>query len=81
MLLLLFLLLLLFFTDAMTRSIFIAQCLLYGDNKKHNVTIVVPEMTELVNWAGKQPSIAPEDVKAPYDKLLVHEGDDGCYCY
>ena len=61
-------------TDAMTRSIFIAQCLLYGDNKKHNVTIIVPEMTELVNWASKQTSISPEDVKAPYDKLLVHAG-------
>ena len=56
----------------MTRSIFIAQCLLFGDNKKHNVTIVVPEMTELINWANKQTSIAKEDVVAPYDKLLVH---------
>ena len=57
----------------MTRSIFIAQCLLYGDNKKHNVTIIVPEMTELVNWASKQSSIAPEDLKQP-EKLLVHAG-------
>ena len=55
----------------MTRSIFIAQCLLYGDNKKHNVTMIVPEMTELVNWASKQTSISPEDIKQP-DKLLMH---------
>jgi hypothetical protein len=28
-------------------------------------------MTEVVNWASKQSSIAPEDLQQP-DKLLVH---------
>ena len=33
--------------------------------------MIVPEMTELVNWASKQTSISPEDIKQP-DKLLMH---------
>ena len=31
-----------------------SQAFLYGDNKKFNVTIVVPEMPELRAWAEKQ---------------------------
>jgi long-subunit acyl-CoA synthetase (AMP-forming) len=36
--------------DAMTRSIFIAQCLLYGDNKKYNVSILISSFVVIVQY-------------------------------
>ena len=33
--------------DSLTRSQYIAQALLYGDNKKYTVALLVPEMTEV----------------------------------
>jgi long-chain acyl-CoA synthetase len=39
--------------DAMTRSHFVAQSFLYGDNKPYNVAIIVPDFVELRAWAKK----------------------------
>jgi long-chain acyl-CoA synthetase len=39
--------------DAICRSQFIAQTLLYGDNRIHTVVLVVPELIELRAWAVK----------------------------
>jgi len=39
--------------DAICRSQFIAQTMLYGDNKIHTVLLVVPELSELRVWALK----------------------------
>ena len=38
----------------MTRSQFIAQALLYGDNQKNCVIIIVPEIQEIKTWATLQ---------------------------
>jgi len=40
--------------DAICRSQFIAQTMLFGDNKIHTVLLVVPELAELRAWATKQ---------------------------
>jgi long-chain acyl-CoA synthetase len=41
--------------DVFGRSPFIAQTFLYGDNKKHTIALMVPNMLEVVAWveAGK----------------------------
>lgn len=40
--------------DAICRSQFIAQALLYGDNRIHTVVLVVPELAEIRAWALKR---------------------------
>jgi long-chain acyl-CoA synthetase len=40
--------------DALTRSQFIAQTFLYGDNKPHTVVLVVGDAIELRAWGQKQ---------------------------
>lgn len=48
--------------DAVCRSLFIAQALLYGDNRKHTVVLVVPEWAEVRAWAIKNIPNTPADV-------------------
>lgn len=40
--------------DSITRSQFVAQSLLYGDNKKYNIVFIVPDFVELKAWATKK---------------------------
>lgn len=35
------------------RSIYISQCIIYGDNKEYNIVLIVPDFTELKCWAEK----------------------------
>ena len=39
--------------DAVTRSQYIAQALLYGDNRKHCIVVIVPDFAEIKQWAKK----------------------------
>lgn len=49
--------------DALCRSKFIAQTLLYGLNKPHTIALLVPDMLELGPWAEER-GIALEPVEA-----------------
>jgi long-chain acyl-CoA synthetase len=40
--------------DAMTRSQFIAQTFMYGDNKPYSVALIVPDILEMKPWADKK---------------------------
>lgn len=40
--------------DAITRSQFIAQSLLYGDNQPHTVVLIVPDILTLKEWGANQ---------------------------
>lgn len=40
--------------DALTRSQFIAQTFLFGDNKPHNIALVVGDVLEIRAWGQKQ---------------------------
>jgi hypothetical protein len=44
--------------DAICRSHFILQGLLYGSNKEYNVFLVVPDMPAIRGWAARQPALA-----------------------
>jgi len=46
---------------------------LFGDNKKHNVTIVVPDLNEIKTWAVNQPAIDKFTMDHP-EKLINHPG-------
>jgi len=37
--------------DKLTRSRYVSQVFLYGDNKPFNVVLIVPEITEVRTWA------------------------------
>lgn len=39
--------------DMLCRSKFIAQAFVYGDNRPHNVALIVPDAPELLAWARK----------------------------
>jgi hypothetical protein len=49
------------------------QAFLFGDNKKHNVTIVVPDLNEIKTWAVNQPAIDKFTMDHP-EKLINHPG-------
>jgi long-chain acyl-CoA synthetase len=51
-------------------SPYIANALLYGDNRPHNVVLVVPDKEALRKWAEEQGRAAPED---PTHDPAVHE--------
>jgi len=47
--------------DMICRSLFIAQAVVYGDNKAFNVALLVPEIAEIRSWAARQKINAPDD--------------------
>jgi long-chain acyl-CoA synthetase len=56
--------------DAICRSQFVAQALLYGDNRIHTVVLVVPELLELRAWAVKNGITGEVDT---LQQLLQHQ--------
>tara|TARA_A100001035_G_C27766332_1_gene493895 strand:+ start:28 stop:1464 length:1437 start_codon:yes stop_codon:yes gene_type:complete len=57
--------------DALTRSQFIAQTLVYGDNKPFNVVLVVGDVIELRAWSAKQGlPFGPESTLA---EMVAHD--------
>jgi long-chain acyl-CoA synthetase len=59
--------------DDITRSQFIAQALLYGDNKKFNIAVIVPDIVELRGWMARQPHFVHGDGEMELKDLLNHE--------
>jgi long-chain acyl-CoA synthetase len=59
--------------DGITRSQFIAQALLYGDNKKFNIAVIVPDIVELRGWMARQPHFVQGSGELSLEELLCHE--------
>eukprot|EP00595_Chromulina_sp_UTEXLB2642_P000701 CAMPEP_0196761274 /NCGR_PEP_ID=MMETSP1095-20130614/429_1 /TAXON_ID=96789 ORGANISM="Chromulina nebulosa, Strain UTEXLB2642" /NCGR_SAMPLE_ID=MMETSP1095 /ASSEMBLY_ACC=CAM_ASM_000446 /LENGTH=537 /DNA_ID=CAMNT_0042110559 /DNA_START=460 /DNA_END=2073 /DNA_ORIENTATION=+ len=56
--------------DTLARSLYIAQALIYGDNKPYNVALVVPDIAEIKSWCEKR------GIKIPstnYNDIYKHE--------
>ncbi len=49
--------------EKITLSPYIAQIMVYGDNKPHNVALVVPDEPSLKEWAGGEVSIDDEKTR------------------
>ena len=52
--------------EKLQLSPYIAQCVIYGDNKPHNVALIVPDMAALKEWAKAQ------GIDADGEELLSH---------
>jgi long-chain acyl-CoA synthetase len=47
--------------EKLTLSPYIANAMLYGDNRPHNVALVVPDAAAIERWAEERGRAAPED--------------------
>jgi long-chain acyl-CoA synthetase len=52
--------------EKLQLSPYIAQCVIYGDNKPHNVALIVPDLAALKTWAQAQ------GITAEGEELLSH---------
>jgi len=59
--------------DIVSRSQFVAQACIFGDNRKYNIVLLVPEMAEIRAWAARQkiPSLPLNDPRALLDSDIV----------
>lgn len=55
--------------DDIARSHFIAQALIYGDNRPYNVALIVLDLVELKDWCAKNSISGADDMS----KLAKHE--------
>lgn len=56
--------------DMLCRSRFVLQSFIYGDNKPHNICLIVPDMVELNSWAKSKNLIESEIDATNQDAIL-----------
>ena len=61
--------------DIVTRSRYVAQSFIYGDNKPYNVVLIVPEIGEVRAWADKN-KLAYTDSKGVKDDHVLMQLDE-----
>jgi long-chain acyl-CoA synthetase len=58
--------------DAINRSLFVAQSLVYGDNKPYNIVLIVPEFNDLQKWLYmKDPAVGLLPVSTLEEKRIL----------